>query len=602
MSDDAAKAIAAAVRGADRGFRVIDGGPSLPPPPSPQENCPVLALGHLAGIFHFLDVRGQKRDLSARQLGARDDLLSLFGGEEAWLREAFPKRVPRRGKEGDVEEWIVVDFHVKNAASALQRACFATGLFGDHLLLRRAGIWAGPDGVPVVHCGDQVLLEGEWRPPGARAGHQIWIAGAPVARPDLLGCAASVGVELQARLAQLWDWDDPGGPVALMGLIANAYYGAAMEWRPAAFVLGGTGSGKSALLRVIRAALPVHHHSNDSSKAGLEQAIDGRAIPMLIDEASDRADREGARRLVDLVLSATGDEGTRGTRGTTDGRGRKIEVSGAILMFSIRPPQLEPQHLGRFTILTLRVPEGGADHRDAHRATADFARAHGAMLWGRALVGYERYAESLHRFRAGLAREGCGPREMDQAGALVAGWWVLTHEGFPDARDVREGIAALGGLLRTAAETRAVDRPTRAAEHFLASAIVLNRSTERKTVGALLLRAWGNDPIETPESAREWLSLYGIRVVREDDGECQNGRPVPRLSPGDGIWLNPSSPLLVALFRETPFDGARWQMDFRELHGAGVKRGSLRVGGAVVRTAIWVSRAALMPEEGADDG
>ncbi len=597
---DAPSTIAAAVRGADRAFRVIDGG-APPPTATAPGGCPVIALGHREGVFHFLDVAGQKRALSAQKLGARDDLLSLFGGDDTWLRAEHPKRVQRQGADGEPGEWVTVDFVIKSAAAALQRACFAAGIFGDHLLFRRSGVWAGPSGAPVVHCGDKVLFEGEWRPPGARYGNQFWVAGAPTPRPDMLGCASAVATDLQDRLARLWDWAEPGAPIAVLGLLGSAYLGAAIAWRPAAFVFGGTGSGKSALMEVCRGALPTAHYSNDSSKAGIEGAVGGRAVPILVDEASDRADREGARRLADIVLSATGGDGTRGVRGTADGGARSIEIAGTILMFSIRPPPLEPQHLGRFSLIGLRAAAEGADHRVEHAAAASYAREHAAALWGRALSAHERYASGLERFRAALGDAGCAPRERDQNGALLAGWWILTREGVPGPRDAREGVLALGDLVRRGDEARAADRPARAVEHLLSSPVVLKRSTERETVATLLARAWGSDTLQPPEVAREHLALYGIRPVRADEPPGRRG-PAPRLSEGDGAWFNPASPLLAALFRETPFDNRRWELDLLDLASAGRARRKIRIGDAVPSNAIWLSRATLLPEETSDDG
>ncbi len=603
MSDDARRAIGQAVRGADRGLRVIDGGvPPERPADEGEDRCPVTALGHLAGVFHLLDVRGQKRELTARQLGSRHDLLSLFGGDDAWLRRAHPKQIAEKKKDAagnEITTWVTIDFSINKAAAALQALCFAAGLFGEHVVLRRPGVWLGPDDLPAVHCGDQVLIGADWHAAGIRTGAQHWTAAPPTARPAQ-SCPLAVAVDLQQRLTNYWDWAAPGAPVAVLGLLCNAYYGAAVQWRPAGFVIGGTGSGKTALQRVIRAALPLHHYDNDTTKAGLEQAIDGRAMASIIDEAADRADRESARRLVDLVLSASGDEGTKGSRGTVDGRGRRIEVSGSILMFSINPPDLEPQHLGRFTIVELRQPSGGVDYRIQHRQAADFARAHGPQLWGRALAGWERYHGALARFRDHLGTTGCAPREMDQAGALIAGWWVLTHEGLPDDRGVREGVAALDNLIRRASEVKAEDRPRRALEHLLFTLVKMHRSTDQETVAKLLHRSWRtHEPFEEDRNAAvELLERYGMRAVRGDQVEDRQRRPVPRKGPGDGVWFAASNPELAKLFAGTPFDGGRWRYELGRLETARKSDGNVRIGSHAGR-AIWVSRADLDPPEDA---
>ena len=494
IDDESKRSIRQSVLGADKGLRVIDGGGRVPATPTNEagEPWPVTPLGHLDGIFHFLDVRGQKRSLTARQLCAKPDLLALFGGDDRWPCAQFPKKLPVESTDAEGvknEVWRTVDFKINDLGAALQRACFAAGLFGDHIQLRAPGVWRDSDGMPVVHCGDQVLISNVWRAAGERQGNQVWAAAPATPRPGI-PCAVEVGRRLQAELTALWRWRENGGPTAVVGLIANAYYGAALDWRPAAFVTGETSSGKSSLQEVIRAALPLHHYDNDTTKAGIEQAVHGRAMPIVIDEAADRANRNVARELADLVLSAASGEGTRGSRGTTDGKGRRIELAGLILMFSINPPDLEPQHLGRMTLIELQKPDDGADHRTQHRTLARFARVQGPAMWGRALAGWDRYQVALERFREGLRVAGCAPREMDQAGALLAGWWVLVEEGLPDARGVAAGIGALHGgalsepgLIRGAAEIEADSRPRRMLQLLLSSMVNLHRSSEREPVG-----------------------------------------------------------------------------------------------------------------------
>lgn len=609
MSDEARRAIGGAVRGADRGLRVIDGGkepPAEEPKDGGADRCPVTALGHLAGVFHLLDVRGQKRELSARALGSRHELLALFGGDDAWLRRNHPKKVAEPGKDAEGNKttvWITVDFSVNKAAAALQAACFAAGLFGDQVVLRRPGVWLGPNQLPAVHCGDQVLIGDEWHDAGIRTWSSCWTAAAPTARPKQ-ACPIAVAIDLQQRLTDYWRWSAPGAPIAVLGALCNAYYGAAVAWRPAMFVTGDTGSGKTALQRVIRAALPLHHFDNDTTKAGLEQAIDGRAMASIIDEAADRADRAGARSLVDLVLSASGDEGTKGSRGTVDGKGRRIEVSGSIIMFSINPPDLEPQHLGRFTLVELVRPAAGVDFRAQHQAAAEFARENGAALWGRALGAFERYHAALSLFRVGLAAAGCAPREMDQAGALIAGWWVLTHEGLPDDRGVAEGVGALDGFVRRSVDVQAENRPRRCVQHLLSKLVPLHRSTDRETVGALLRQAWGEDgPIDAffasrVDAAMDLLQRFGIRPVRKDRQLDRQGRPVPRKAKGDGAWFATANPELAAQFNGTPFDSGRWRYELLRLDTALRSDGNVRIG-AYAGRAIWLSRPDLDPQEDA---
>ena len=602
------EAVRAAVKGADRAFRVVDGGKGTkPPPPSATDDdpCPVTPLGDADGKYYFLDARGQARELTARQLGSRTDLLSLFRGDDTWLRRHF--KVEKEfddGEGGKVRR--VVDFRVNDAMRHLMAGASARGLFGNNVHLRRPGVWRGAGGMPVVHCGDEVLIASEWVPSGTRTGDQIWVAGVPTPRPAV-PCDFRVAQRIQEDLQNLWCFENPASAIAIIGLIFSGYLCGALSWRCNGFITGGTGVGKSSLRRVIQAAWPVHDYSNDTSKAGMEQTIAGRAIPAIIDESNDR-NRSSGRDLIDIVLSASGDEGTKLARGTADGRGRSSEVISCVVMFSINPPELEPQHMNRFLMIELRRPDAGADHSHEHRSLAEYVKANAPALWGRAISSWDRYNESLMLFRDALRNRGCDPREMDGKGALLAGWWVLTHEGLPAPPDLREGVAALGDFIVTAKAAERDDGPRAMISHLMASMVQLHRSTDREPIGMLLDQFYKPPEDMLPQTAFRILGNYGIRPVnrclappeRRGAFECRcsgcfdmrAGKPVPRMSLGEGVWLSLKNPELSKVFHNTPFDAGRWRHELVRLQTAQRSPGGVRIGGNSGR-AVWLDRADL---------
>lgn len=606
------------VLGADRAFRVLDGGAGGTDPPPPADDgqdppCPVQPLGY-DDQFHFLDVRGRPAALTARQLGSRSDLLKLFLGDETWLRQHFPKKKEIDDGEG-AKRLVTVDFHVNGAAAWMMRACGEAGIMHESLVLRRPGVWRDETGLPVIHCGDQVLIDGEWHPAGTRSAGQIWAAAGRTARPAA-PCDHTVAQRLQQDLQDFWSWRAAGSAIAIVGLIAVGYYGAATDWRINGFVTGGTGSGKTQVRKVIRNAWPMHYYSNDTTKAGLEQNVAGRAMPMLVDEASDRRNQNAALDLVDLVLSASGDEGTKGDRGTVGGEGRKIEVAGSVVMFTINPPELQPQHLSRFIVVDLKTPEGGADYTEQHARIAADMKRHGPALWGRAIAGWERYNACLRLFRGALREVGCTPREMDSKAALLAGWHVLTQEGMPSARDLRAGVLALAEFISTARQAALDDGPRLMMQRLLSSLVALHRSTDRDPIGVLLDIAFGDDPERVPMSGSELLGNYGIRPVRacavpperRTIGQCRcarcldsKQRPVPRMDADDGVWFATQSPELNKLFEGSPFAGGKWRYEMMRLETARRSGRSVRIGGSSGH-AIWLSRRDLQgPEEDADE-
>lgn len=575
--------------------------------------CPVVPLGHLDGKFYILDAVGQLRALSARQMGTRDELMALFLDEGMWLTAAFPCKRQQKTTEADGSEstrWEVVDF-VKNKASAwLMAECRAAGLFGDHILIRKPGVWPSLEGAPVVHCGDAVLgLAKRHKPAGTRHGNQIWAAAPPAPRPGD-PCSAAVGEELEAKIGRLWNFRRAGGQVVLVGLLGCAYFGASIPWRPAGFIIGAAGSGKSSIMAVLSAACPMHFYTNDTTKAGLEQSLDGRAMPTYVDEAADREDQRGARALLDLVLSAAGGEGTKGSRGGKEGKARQIEVAGSILMASISPPDMQAQHLGRFTIVDLDKAHEGVDYHNEHKELQDWARQHGAGLWARALAGWKEWRGAFAAFRDALKVCGCAPREMDQLGALLAGWWVLTHDGVPEALEADRGIEIISDYIRDSDDVLIQDSSARMINHLFSQLVQVQRSTDRRSL-AELVRTVLKKPVYNEENidgltrviASEVLANYGIRVIQADDlSKDRRGRSAPRAADGLGLWFWPGSSPLRSLFRDTPYSGQKFEYELRRLESARPFKGQIRIGAVKARGCIWVSGEELGFGDEADDG
>ena len=592
-----------AVEGADLAFPTDDRKGGRPPePPAGNDGaprCPVTALGRLAGVFYFLDVAGEQRSFVARALSNRNEILSLFGGRDDWLRSQFPKRanVKRTNEAGEeVTESVVVDFAINRASAWLMEQCFRAGLYGDHIKIRAPGVWPGDEKAPALHCGDEVLIAGAWHPAGYRTGNNVWALAQPVPHPAV-PCEAAIGQQLQDEITTTFKFRQPGGATVVLGLLGTSYFGAAATWRPAGFLLGPAGCGKSTLLEILAACCPLHFFSNDCTKAGLEQALHGRAMPCFLDESEKTGDQRGAQALLDLVLTASGARGTQGHRGGADGRGRRIEVVGSIVMAATGAPDMKETHLGRFTLVHMEKPEGGEDYRGRHKALEAKMRAVAPALWGRALSSWERYQVALAKFREGVLACGCAAREADQMGAVLAGWWILTHEGAPDARGVAEGLNAVPGFIRTVATVAEDSNAARLVRFLMTCAIQLSRSTEREPIGELITDVLACPAGETGGlgPTRRALATHGMRVMRADEIEDSRHRALPRLGPA-GVWFNVGATELRRLMDGTEWSGNRLETGLCELATGRRSPVPVRVGSVICRP-VWVSLDDLALEE-----
>ena len=583
------------------------GGRDSEPPPeddAPSGGCPVTALGHADGTFFFLGFAGEIRRLSARALGSRSELLGLFVGNTDWLEKEFPQKKAIAKVVGGETTYETVEqgFSAANACAWLMRQCYDAGIYGAHVETRRMGIWRGEDGRPVVHAGSHILVNGSWIKAGQRIGDTVWVVDARQPRPAS-PCDRDVGHDLLRELQRLWSFRAHGGAVITLGLIGVGYYGAAARWRSSGYFVAPAGAGKTMLHDIVAACLPMNHRTNDTSAAGVQSAVNGHAMPVLIDEAAARDDQAGIRRLMDVVLASTGGDGVRGYRGTADGGFRSISMAANFFYFSTETPALGDAHLGRITVVELERPKPGADHLVEMQALAQDMKAKGPGLWARALARFDYWQHAIERFRDGLKRAGCGPREMDQMASILASYHVLTEDGPPTDLQIRAAIAAVPDFIRTAEDVREDDSTRRAVEFLMVQQIQYDGTTRRDTVGALLNRAWEcdndtNDPRHSDaKAAIDCLLRHGIRPVRHWEQATPQGRNVPRAGDGDGLWLLPIA--VDAFFKNSPWEpGRKWLRDLAQLPGTkGPVKYVVRFTGEATGRAVWLSRRDLNREE-----
>lgn len=638
--------IRSAILGADRPFHAIDSGRGSGPPEfsdRPRDDvppCPLVPLGDRAGIYYYLDPIGQERHVTARGFGNKAEVRGLFRGDEAWLRACWPEYGKATKGDGEAK---VIGFMLEWAAAWLQRFCCEQGLYNESLKFRKPGIWRGDDNQPIAHCGDVVLIEGAWHKAGVRTGSQYWVAASPTLRPAL-PCDAEVGREFVQEIQRLWKFERAGAPQLLGGFIACGLLGTSIWWRPNVMLTGLGSSGKTALARTLQAACPMNASSDDATESGIMGEVAGRVMPIFLDEAFDRLDQQTAARLMDMVLGMSSGDGARKTRGTADGGHRTTEMAGCTLFSSVDPPPMKQTHLGRVTILEMLRASEGEDHESAHRAMIEWARSKGPQIWGRVLSSAERYHASLPAFRAALAAAGCAPREMDQLGALLAGWWILTEQGVADERAARIGVAMATDFVRTAADVEFDSAPRNAVRHLVSRLLQFDGSTRRELVSILLDRAWRPaagaefDIEKSQDVADATLRRYGLRAIRpclqihewrlpregEADYPLERGvtaepawrlradavpptaddpcrreccfnkrlqRYIPRHGPGAGVWV--ACGAAGVLFKEIPeLEGQRWKVQLLRI--GRMSAGAVRIGAS--ERAIW------LPREAVDDG
>jgi hypothetical protein len=587
----------------------LDGASVTPP------GMPITVLGLWGDHYWFIDAVGQRVSRTPQQMLAKGPLMGLFHGNTAWPEVAAPVN----DKEGQP---ILGAVHFDRLGMLLMRACAARPLYNPDTPLRGVGVWRVGDTV-LVHLGNRILDLGTGRAiaPGFSRGNAVWPAWqarlpkASASAPELPPPApASLGAELVRRLG-LWTWEAVEGPEVravsgapaaariLAGYVAAAMLGAAIPWRPHVLLVAQGGSGKTTLIEMIEPLLPFVSASNDFTEAGLRQSLTGTSGALLLDEADATPETmERLQRVVDMLRRASGGKGARSVRGSAGGVSQTFEVTVSALLGSVHAPPLNPADASRFTRLDLLAPRDGATPLDKAELVG-WAEMHGPALFARVLAGQARFDAVFAAFRRAMITGpwASAPRQADQLGTLLAGWWVLTQDGQPSPEAVEDAIEHLGDLLCTGGEQAHEQGPTQCLTHLLGASANVTIAGERVTLGYLV------DEVRREEHAAQTdlrrLRDHGLAWVRLPPAEVERAlstasldmyrepfahAPTEAWIKGPGLFVASSHVQLAHAFRGSTWEGGKWIDDLRRLPSAITPRTSIAVGAATKWRGVWL--------------
>ncbi len=110
-----------------RAHRAVDAEVGSTHPEASNLAIPVIPIGPTAGLsgsFDFIDATGQRVAVRLDPACGRETILSLFGGDETWLRRHFPRGELIQTIDRDLRR-VVTDFYADAAAVYLLAAAKA---------------------------------------------------------------------------------------------------------------------------------------------------------------------------------------------------------------------------------------------------------------------------------------------------------------------------------------------------------------------------------------------------------------------------------------------------------------------------------------------
>ena len=554
-----------------------DPGPDAMPPAEPGgpasrdrprgeiwKGSPVRPMGVNGAVYWYLDVHGQLRGLTKHDA---QNIMMLFGRQIPKLCWHFPKWVG----EGEDRKRKPDHFDHQTATVAMIQACSEQGLFDPEGAVRGVGAWEDDDGNLVYHTGDHLWVAGERRETG---GHdrRIYPAAPAIPHPAETVKDPVAIVRALHDTVSTWSWDRPDlDPFIVMGLFGVQAMGGALAWRPAFWVSGGAGSGKSALQKLM---LLLHGgergliQSTDATARGIASLLGQSTLPVALDEL-EPGDAGSTKERAIIETARVAASGGRWARGSSDQKGSTGQLRSTFLFSSILVPGvLKTQDLQRIILLSLNPLAPGSIPPDLR---AETWRGRGAALKRLIIDRWATWGQRLELWREACAAQGVTGRDADNWATTLAMAQMIQSAEMPQADDLTGWCTKAAKAIRSS-RSEAGNDADEVLMHLMTQRIDVFRKGQMYTVAQWLMVAAGApdapggllDGYATDDAGREaraktanqLIAPYMLRIIREAGQE-------PRLFVG-----NAKAQPILDLFRDTQWAGGAWSQSLGRVKGA----------------------------------
>lgn len=414
------------------------------------------------------------------------------------------------------------------AANALIRLSEAAGVY-DTARVRGRGAWW--DEEPLVHMGDQLVVNGRATPiAAARRTRYIYEAAAPM--PISLDNPLTPDEAYNLlTLSDLISWERPISSRFLAGWIVLAPICGALTWRPHIWLTGPAGSGKTWVMdHIIRPAvgevgLAVQ---SETTEAGLRQTLGHDARPIIFDEAEGENERAQVRiqNILALARQASSETGAIIIKGTTGGIAKTYRIRSCFAFSSIGVGVNAHADATRVAVLSMLssavVPDAAAKFARLEKAVAStITEQFVSRLRARSISLIPQIRANARTFATAAAAVIGSQRAGDQVGALLSGAYSLFSDDIITPTDAltwveKQDWTEQKGVQEAADELLCLNRIL---EHVV-RVQTKSYTGERSIAELIAIAAMKKDDPLTLADAQDYLGRVGIRVTREEVGDC----------------------------------------------------------------------------------
>lgn len=350
---------------------------------------------------------------------------------------AFPKPTKSSG----------VKFEINTIADFLINLCCKAGIFNPNNI-RGRGAWID-NGVPVMHCGDTLIVDGKYTKFEKHKSKFIYEAGQELGfnlvKP-LEKHEANKLIQVLERLKFKRDVDAR----LLAGWIVTAPFCGALDWRSHLWLTGASGNGKSEVMKMFvkrfMGEMLVDAQS-ETSAAGIRQYLKADALPVTFDEAESE-DKKGEARMQEVVglarSSSTSNSG-KIIKGSAGGSATQFNMRSSFALASIKDNLTHRSDISRFTVIELET-DNSPDKRERWKETIKmyndiFTDEYIEALQSRTILNFKTLLKNAKTISNAASGELDNQRTGDQLGTILAGAYSLFSDNEISFEEAKKYIA-----------------------------------------------------------------------------------------------------------------------------------------------------------------
>lgn len=520
----------------------VPAAPELPPPPppvhvtsAPSPPIPVPAFPEMTEdeddaqvknpYFKCLGFENSETNLYVFFVYRTNTIIKLSAGgiNTSNLLQLAPLshwegNYPKSSRSGSVK------FEINTVANHLITVCIKQGIFNS-TKIRGRGAWID-NGVPVIHCGDHLIVNGIRTDFSKHRSRYIYEAGQELGfelTQQLSPTEANKLIQLLERLP----WGRDINARLLAGWIVIAPLCGALSWRSHLWLTGSAGSGKSEIMKLFIKRFMGQMFVNAqgaTTEAGIRQYLKADALPVVFDEAESENTR-GADRMqavLEIMRASSTSDGGKIIKGSSGGSAAEFNIRSCFAFASIGANLTQRSDASRITVLEIK-PDMRPDKKERWQETLDLyygivTEDYITAFQSRSVMLMPIILANAKTFSNAAAAELDNQRTGDQLGALLAGAYSLYSDSLISYEDAKKWIKERDWAEERLAESTRDENKILHKIMDTEIRVETSMGDRNRTVGELIIAARGDnrDKLEegliTQERANQVLRRIGILI------------------------------------------------------------------------------------------